>query len=91
MLHTITKGPKASEQAKPNFAILLYPVITFGEKAHAGSRNNLLGKLASSPEMIAYYSNELQVTVQTPPTFLVHAEDDKAVPVENSMSFTWLV
>ncbi len=81
------KGPKASEQARPNFAILLYPVVTFGEKAHAGSRNNLLGKLASSPEMITYYSNELQVTAQTPPTFLVHAEDDKAVPVENSISF----
>lgn len=81
------KGPKASEQAKPNFAILLYPVITFGEKAHGGSRNNLLGKLASSPEMVAYYSNELQVTAQTPPTFLVHAEDDKAVPVENSIDF----
>lgn len=81
------KGPRASEQAKPNFAILMYPVITFGEKAHGGSRNSLLGKLASSPEMIAYYSNELQVTAQTPPTFLVHAEDDKAVPVENSIEF----
>ncbi|GAB3793567.1 hypothetical protein GCM10028819_05440 [Spirosoma humi] len=81
------KGPRANEQAKPSFAILLYPVISFGEKAHAGSRNNLLGKLVSSPEMIAYYSNELQVTAQTPPTFLVHAEDDKAVPVENSIEF----
>lgn len=81
------KGPKASDQAKPNFAILLYPVVTFGEKAHAGSRNNLLGKLASSPELVAYYSNELQVSSKTPPTFLVHAEDDKAVPVENSISF----
>lgn len=81
------KGPKASEQAKPNFAILLYPVVTFGEKAHAGSRNNLLGKLAASPELVAYYSNELQVSSKTPPTFLVHAEDDKAVPVENSISF----
>ena len=79
--------PKTSELAKPNFAILLYPVITFGENAHAGSRNNLLGKLNTSPEMIAYYSNELQVTSKTPPTFLVHAEDDKAVPVENSISF----
>ena len=78
---------KTSETAKPNFAILLYPVITFGEKAHVGSRNNLLGKLNASPEMIAYYSNELQVTNQTPPTFLVHAENDKAVPVENSISF----
>ncbi|MFD2932538.1 alpha/beta hydrolase [Spirosoma flavum] len=80
-------GPKASEQAKPNFAILLYPVVTFGDKAHAGSRNSLLGKLASSPEMVAYYSNELQVTTKTPPTFLVHSEDDKTVPVENSINY----
>ncbi len=80
-------GPKASEQAKPNFVILLYPVVTFGDKAHTGSRINLLGKLASSPDMVAYYSNELQVTNQTSPTFLVHAEDDKAVPVENSINY----
>ena len=81
------RGAKANEQAKPNFAILLYPVVTFGEKAHGGSRDNLLGKLSTSPEMIAYYSNELQVTAQTPPTFLVHSEDDKAVPVENSIDY----
>ncbi|QJW88312.1 alpha/beta hydrolase [Spirosoma taeanense] len=81
------RGPRASEQAKPNFSILLYPVVTFGEKAHGGSRDKLLGKLNKSPEMIAYYSNELQVSNQTPPTFLVHSEDDKAVPVENSISY----
>lgn len=81
------RGKNASEMAKPNFTILLYPVITFGEKAHAGSRNNLLGKLNTSPDMIAYYSNELQVTAHTPPAFLVHAEDDKGVPVENSISY----
>lgn len=81
------KGARASELAKPNFAILLYPVITFGEKAHTGSRDKLLGKLNTSPEMIAYYSNELQVTNETPPTFLVHSEDDKAVPVQNSIEY----
>ncbi|MVM39559.1 alpha/beta hydrolase fold domain-containing protein [Spirosoma sp. HMF3257] len=81
------RGEKASDLAKPNFAILLYPVVTFGEKAHTGSRDKLLGKLNTSPDMIAYYSNELQVSPQTPPTFLVHAEDDKAVPVENSIGF----
>ncbi|MVM29552.1 alpha/beta hydrolase fold domain-containing protein [Spirosoma sp. HMF4905] len=81
------RGAKASDLAKPNFAILLYPVVTFGEKAHTGSRDKLLGKLNASPEMVTYYSNELQVTAQTPPTFLVHAEDDKAVPVENSIGF----
>lgn len=81
------KGPKASEQAKPDFAILIYPVITFGTNTHSGSKNNLLGKLNTSPEMVAYYSNELQVTDKTPATFLVHSEDDKAVPVQNSIDF----
>lgn len=81
------RGEQATEQAKPNFAILMYPVITFGEKAHTGSRDKLLGKLNTSPDMITYYSNELQVTNQTPPTFLVHSEDDKAVPVENSINY----
>lgn len=81
------RGAQASQMAKPNFAILLYPVITFGEKAHIGSRDKLLGKLNISPEMVAYYSNELQVTSQTPPTFLVHSEDDKGVPVENSINY----
>lgn len=76
-----------STSAQPNFAILMYPVITFGEKAHAGSRNNLLGTLKDDAAKIAYYSNELQVTAQTPPTFLVHSMDDKAVPVENSISY----
>lgn len=81
------RGAQASEAAKPNFSILLYPVITFGDKAHTGSRDKLLGKLNNSPEQVAYYSNELQVTGQTPPTFLVHSENDKAVPVENSISY----
>lgn len=81
------RGAQANQMAKPNFAILLYPVITFGEKAHAGSRDKLLGKLNTSAEMVAYYSNELQVTNQTPPTFLVHSEDDKGVPVENSINY----
>ncbi|GAB3986935.1 hypothetical protein GCM10028807_05410 [Spirosoma daeguense] len=80
-------GPKASEQAKPNFAILMYPVVTFGDKAHTGSRDKLLGNLNTSADLLAYYSNELQVTSKTPPTFLVHSEDDKAVPVENSINF----
>ena len=81
------RGTNASEQAKPNFAILMYPVVTFGDKAHTGSRDKLLGKLNTSPDLIAYYSNELQVTSQTPPTFLVHSQDDKAVPVENSVDY----
>ncbi|WP_234735230.1 alpha/beta hydrolase [Tellurirhabdus bombi] len=80
------RGEGASEEAKPNFAILLYPVITFGTKAHSGSREKLVGKNASQ-EQIDYYSNELQVSDKTPPTFLVHSEDDKGVPVENSVNY----
>ena len=53
---------------------------------HQGSRNNLIGANADSAT-IKYYSNELQVTKETPPTFLVHASDDKTVPVENSIIF----
>lgn len=81
------KGTKADELAKPNFSILMYPVITFGDKAHAGSRTKLLGTLASDPTWVDYYSNEKQVSVTTPPTFLVHAMNDKAVPVENSVNY----
>ena len=81
------RGRQASEQARPNFSILLYPVITFGPAAHGGSRAKLLGGQKNSPELVAYYSNELQVTEQTPPTFLIHAEDDKTVPVENSLLY----
>lgn len=80
------RGATASEEAKPNFAILMYPVVTFGAKAHGGSREKLIGK-TPSPEQIAYYSNELQVDAKTPPTFLVHAQDDKGVPVENSIDY----
>lgn len=69
---------------RPDFMMLIYPVITFGSKAHAGSRENLIGKNPSQ-QMIDLYSNEKQVTANTPPTFLIHAEDDTVVPVENSL------
>jgi acetyl esterase/lipase len=71
---------------RPDFMLLLYPVITLGDLAHSGSRTNLLGS-APSPEMVDLYSNEKQVTADTPPTFIVQAEDDKGVPVENSLMF----
>jgi dipeptidyl aminopeptidase/acylaminoacyl peptidase len=51
-----------------------------------GSRNNLLGANPTA-EQIKLFSNELQVTKKTPPTFLVHAKDDKGVPIENSLAF----
>ncbi|MBO0949254.1 alpha/beta hydrolase [Fibrella sp. HMF5405] len=81
------KGAKADQMAKPNFSILMYPVITFGDKAHAGSRTKLLGTLATDPTWVDYYSNEKQVSANTPPTFLVHSMNDKTVPVENSINY----
>jgi acetyl esterase/lipase len=69
--------------SRPDFAILVYPVIKMGENTHQGSRNNLLGK-DPSPELIELYSNEKQVTGRTPPTFLAHAADDAPVPPINS-------
>lgn len=71
---------------KPNFSILMYPVISAGSFKHAGSFVNLLGKNPSQ-EMLDYFSNEKQVSDKTPPTLLVHATDDKGVPVENSMLY----
>ncbi|MBM3459096.1 MAG: alpha/beta hydrolase [Armatimonadetes bacterium] len=68
---------------RPDFAILVYPVVTMGAGTHAGSRTNLLGK-DPPPELIALYSNEQQVTARTPPTFLAHAQDDAPVPPRNS-------
>jgi acetyl esterase/lipase len=73
--------------ARPDFSILVYPVISFRDAAaHSGSRKNLLGDQASS-ELVARFSNELQVTTDTPPTFLVHAQDDKGVPLQNSLLY----
>ena len=66
--------------------MLIYPVITFGEMAHVGSREALIGKNPPA-DKIALYSNEKQITSDTPPTFLVHAEDDEVVPVQNSLMF----
>ena len=72
---------------RPDFMILVYPVISFADSlAHMGSRENLIGKNANA-EKIKLYSNELQVTTQTPPAFLIHAGDDKTVKVENSILF----
>jgi acetyl esterase/lipase len=71
---------------RPDFMLLLYPVISFGEMAHKGSKDNLLGKDAPASQ-IDLYSNEKQVTANTPITFIVHAEDDKTVPIQNSLQF----
>jgi acetyl esterase/lipase len=72
---------------RPDFMVLLYPVISFSDSiGHWGSRDNLIG-LQPSPAVIREYSNELQVTAATPPAFLVHAGDDRTVPVANSLHF----
>ena len=75
------------ESVRPAFLVLLYPVISFNDSLqHAGSRTSLLGPNPSAEE-VRQYSSELQVSAQTPPAFLVHAQDDKTVPVNNSIVF----
>ncbi|MBO2007705.1 alpha/beta hydrolase [Hymenobacter negativus] len=76
-----------STSVRPAFLVLMYPVISFSDTLkHTGSRDNLIGKTPTA-EQVRLYSNELQVSAQTPPTFLVHAQDDKTVPVNNSIVF----
>jgi len=73
--------------ARPDFMALGYPVISFKQMiTHDGSKRNLSGD-KSEPSIIEYFSNEEQVTAETPPTFLFHAADDPGVPVENSLAF----
>lgn len=71
---------------RPSFSILIYPVITFGQYTHAGSVLRLLGEKPTD-EQRKYFSSERQVTAETPPTFMVHANNDKAVPVQNSLRY----
>lgn len=72
---------------RPDFMILVYPVITFMDSiGHNGSCDQLLGKTPTL-EKIQRYSNELQVSPQTPPTLLIHASDDDGVKPENSILF----
>jgi acetyl esterase/lipase len=68
---------------RPDFAILVYPVVSMGPLGHGGSRRNLLGS-DPSEELIEKFSNEKQVTDRTPPIFLTHALNDKVVVPENS-------
>lgn len=83
-----TEPPDSLERigARPDFAILIYPVISMGELTHGGSKRNLLGDKPTA-ELIARYSTETQVGPSTPPTFLAHALDDKPVPPGNSRLF----
>ncbi len=82
-----TGAPLDAVSGRPDFAILMYPVITFEDPyAHVGSRESLIGKHPSA-ERVAHYSLEKQVTAHTPPTLLIHTQDDKVVPVQNSILF----
>ncbi len=81
-----SSDPIEKQSSRPDFAILAYPVITMDAKTHAGSRNNLLGPNPDA-KLLEFYSNEKQVTEKTPPTFLFHTVEDKAVPIENSRLF----
>jgi acetyl esterase/lipase len=85
-LHSATIDNPQNINLRPDFMILVYPVISFDpEVGHMGSVKNLLGE-APSKEMIALYSNDEQVGEDTPPTYLVHAKDDP-VKIENSYLF----
>ena len=74
------------QSSRPDLAILCYPVISMGPNTHQGSKNNLLGK-EPDPELVKNLSNETQVTKDTPPCFIWHTWEDKAVKVENSLEF----
>jgi len=71
---------------RPDFQILLYPVITMKEFGHQGSKNNLIGAKAKI-DSVDLFSNELHVTSTTPKAFIVHASDDGAVPLKNTLVY----
>jgi len=75
---------KENINLRPDFAVLVYPVISFEESVHTGTMKNLLG-LEPKDELKHYFSANQNVNIKTPPTFLVHAKDDKSVPVANSV------
>lgn len=78
--------PVERQGSRPDFVMLVYPVVTMGEKAHELSKQKLLGKNPSA-DLVKRYSNEEQVTPRTPPAFLAHAKDDSGVVPDNSRDF----
>lgn len=73
--------------SRPDFSILLYPVVTMQDTfTHHGSRENLLGK-TPDPSLVEMLSNEKAVSLQTPPAFIFHTADDDVVPIENSLQY----
>ena len=81
-----SKDPITRQSSRPDFTILVYPVVTMDKSTHGGSRRNLLGD-EPSDELIDLFSNEKQVTEETSPTYLAHAMDDRAVVPANSQAF----
>src|SRR5690606_3525751 len=78
---------QAAIELAPDFSILIYPVISMDDAiTHKGSKKNLIGEQPSAEDLL-YFSLEKQVSKKTPPTFLVHAEDDKAVPIANALRY----
>lgn len=76
---------KDNISVRPDFMMLIYPVISFSDSLmHKGTRDNLLGQNPAAEKKVQY-SADMQVNSQTPPTFLVHAQDDKTVKVGNSI------
>jgi acetyl esterase/lipase len=90
--HLDSGDPQAADpvdraSSRPDFAILAYPVISFtADYTHQGSKRNLLGD-NPRPELVRELSGELNVTAQTPPTFLFSTSTDTVVPPENSVAF----
>ena len=74
---------------RPDFQLLIYPVISFGPEGHEGSRINLIGNAndAKTVKAIDYFSSEKQITKNSPPAFLVHSKDDDAVPVAGAIHY----
>src|SRR6516162_8851500 len=84
--NTNSDDPVERQSSRPDLGILCYPVITMGEYAHQGSKDNLLGKPPSG-KLVKLLSSELQVKTNTPPCFIWSTYEDKTVPVENSLMF----
>jgi len=78
--------PVEKVSSRPDQGVLLYPVITMGPLGHGGSRENLLGKNPTQRQIDAL-SSERNVSLQTPPCFMVHGVDDAVVPIQNSLMF----
>lgn len=82
-----TAATHYTDDSRPDFQILFYPVISMDPSiCHKGSRERLIGKTPTD-DLVQLYSNELQVTAQTAPAFIMHSSDDRVVPVENSLRY----